>query len=108
MSPQQTRRREAIHENYLARGDKAACERKRLCLLADGGANGMAMLNHVDLGGNVEEAIELVAVFSKVGWLHRVKPCWPFEQERPCVTTAINKQVGRQHVAFLSTPIAGH
>ncbi|MFO2168137.1 hypothetical protein QOU18_12170 [Pseudomonas aeruginosa] len=45
MSPQQARCCEAIHENDLAGSDKASCESKRFCLLANSSTNIVAMLS---------------------------------------------------------------
>jgi hypothetical protein len=54
MSQQQSRCCEAIHEDDLAKGDKTEGEYKLRCLLADGSASGISMLDDVNLRRNVE------------------------------------------------------
>lgn len=54
MSQQYTRCCEAIHEEVLAGGGKTEGEYKLRCLLADGSASGISMLDDVNLRRNVE------------------------------------------------------
>lgn len=54
MSQQQTRFCEANHEDDPAEGDKTEGEYKPHCLLADGSASGISMLDDVNLRRNVE------------------------------------------------------
>lgn len=89
MRMQQARCCAAIHEDDTARGYKTACERKGLRLFADGGTDGVAMLNHVDLGRDVEQPVELVAVLAEVRGLHWMKPRRPLEQECAHVAATI-------------------
>ena len=83
-------------------------EREGFGLLTDGGADIVAMLHHIDLSRNVEQAIKLIAVLAQVRWLHRMKPRRSFEQERARVPAAVDHQIRRQDIAFFATPVARH